>query len=78
MWARVGVGVEVEELERGVVLDVYCVWALRMRVCLAGDMNVFFGPTLTWFGDGGRGPLEHEHEVEGAEEDGARLDEREG
>ena len=37
----------------------------------------FFGPTLTWFGDGWRGTLEHEHEVEGAEEDGAHLDERE-
>ena len=32
---------------------------------------------MTWFGDGWRGPLEHEHEVEGAEEDGAHLDERE-
>jgi len=49
-WARV----EVEELERGVVLDVY----------------------LTWFCDGW-GSLEYEREVEGAEEDGAQLDERE-
>ena len=74
VWARVGVGVEVEELERGVGLDVYCGGA-----CEALSRKSFFGPTLTWFGDvdRGRGLLEHEHEVEGAEEDGAHLDERE-
>lgn len=47
-----------------------------MGPVLALEMD-FLGRTLTGFGDGwGRGSLEHEHEVEYAEEDGAQLDER--